>query len=249
MTKINENYKKWACSLSGCNGGNIKADTWICGIEWGGGYTDYQKDLTVDINQGKIDNPSDKYDWNVQNTYTYGRSFAKLYTAIHNVSDDYNIENYQNYIENLEGNEVFKLNLYPVSFKDTNYKLWHQHNLDEITGFKNKYLYQLWFFFNRFPKFAELRKEHKPKLIICTGVDYLVDFLMCFGATENIDNIQVGTIKGNSDKNKYERTYYHIKIDKTLLVVVPFFSGSYGLNSYYLLNEMGKAIKNLLNNN
>jgi hypothetical protein len=107
MTKINENYKKWACSLSGCNGGNIKADTWICGIERGSGYKDYQKDLTVDINQGKIDNPSDKYNWELQNKRRYGQSFAKLYTTIHNVSDDYNIKNYKNYIKNLEGNEVF----------------------------------------------------------------------------------------------------------------------------------------------
>lgn len=32
---IPNNFKEWACSLSGCDGGDINADTWLCGIEWG----------------------------------------------------------------------------------------------------------------------------------------------------------------------------------------------------------------------
>lgn len=76
---------------------------------------------------------------------------------------------------------------------------------------------------------------------------YLRDFLIFFGA-ENIDKIKMDSIEPQSKNNAYDRNYYWVEIDKTLLVVIPFFSGRYGLNSHYLLQEMGKRIKNLLNN-
>ena len=37
-----ENFKKWLCSFSGCNGGNPRANIWISGIEWG--WRDKNKD-------------------------------------------------------------------------------------------------------------------------------------------------------------------------------------------------------------
>jgi hypothetical protein len=247
---MKENFKQWAKELSGCDGGNIQADTWLCGIEWGGGYNNYQK-LKKEI-EDEV-KTSNEYDFKEHQEYTngnYGKSFAKLYTAIYNneCKTEKDLENYQNYIETLDNDKIFKLNLYPISFKDTNRERWDSNDLEEITGFKSKYLYQLWCFFNRFPNFLKLRKEHKPKLIICTGVDYLRDFLMCFAGCENIGEVQVGYLEGQSDANKYERNYYHLKIENTLIVILPFFSGSYGLNSYYLLNEMGKRIKELLGN-
>ncbi|SMN11741.1 hypothetical protein SPBRAN_2035 [uncultured Candidatus Thioglobus sp.] len=36
-------------------------------------------------------------------------------------------------------------------------------------------------------------------------------------------------------------------MDDTLLVIIPFFSGSYGLNSDYLLQKTGEFIKEKLN--
>jgi len=30
-----ENFKEWACSFSGCDGGDLKSPVWLCGIEWG----------------------------------------------------------------------------------------------------------------------------------------------------------------------------------------------------------------------
>jgi len=48
--------------------------------------------------------------------------------------------------------------------------------------------------------------------------------------------------------NKHTRKYYWARINggKTTLVVVPFFSGSRGLNSNYLLQEMGKDIARIV---
>lgn len=243
MSEISKEFKKWAKGLSGCDGGDIKnAKVWVCGIEWGGMNSD-KESLQMDIEEGvKLNNG---YKWEEHQKYTYGRSLAKLYTAIYNddCKDEKDLEEYQNYINKLENNEVFRLNLYPVAFKDTSHQYWHDNDLKEITGFASKYLYQLWCFFNRFPEFLKLRKEHEPELIICTGVDYLRDFLRSFVGDKNIEDIEVGTLKGQSTANNHERAYYYVKTGKTLVVVIPFFSGSRGLNSYYLLNKMGKKIK------
>lgn len=73
---------------------------------------------------------------------------------------------------------------------------------------------------------------------------------MFFGGNKNIDKLQFGKISPKTDTDKHERTYYWLKLDKsTLLVIIPFFSGRYGLNSDYLLQEMGGRIKGILEQN
>lgn len=249
---MESNLKQWAESLSGCDGGNVKAETWLCGIEWGQGSYDegiyYEKHLPDEIEKGAITLEHSKFersqfDWKESVTYPFGRSFAKLWTVINN--EDGNVENYRD-VASLDGSQLFKLNLYPIAFDSTDHKLWRKYDLDETTGFESKYLFNTWCFFNRFPAYAKLRAEHKPKLIICTGVDYLRDFLMCFAGNEGIDQLNVGTVEGQSEKNKYIRNYYWVKLDGTLIVVIPFFSGRYGLNSNYLLEKMGCEIKKLM---
>jgi hypothetical protein len=253
MSEISKEFKDWACSFSGCDGGNPNADIWLCGIEWGYiGKEDekenyYKKELPKEIKKGVAETDS-SFKWADSITYPYGRSFAKLYQAIQGE----NVESYKD-VSNLIGDELFKLNLYPIAFNHTGHDLWHKYGVDKITGFDNKYLFNTWCFFNRFPAFTKFKKELKkrPKLIVCTGVDYLRDFLMCFGGNANIDKIKIGKIKPNSENNKIknsngERTYYYVKSDETLLIVMPFFSRG-GLNSNHLLQEMGNRIRELLN--
>ena len=165
---MNKNLKEWACSLSGCDGGNINADIWLCGIEWGGGSRDnyYEYDLLEEINKGSVSADIEQHDWADSISYPYGRSFAKLYTAINGGK----VGDYKE-VSSLNGSELFKANLYPIAFDSTDHDLWHKNKLDEITGFENKYLFNTWCFFNRFPVFSSLRKKYKPKLIICTGID------------------------------------------------------------------------------
>ena len=69
---------------------------------------------------------------------------------------------------------------------------------------------------------------------------------MCFADNGNIEQLNTGTIKGQSDKNSYVRNYDWVKVDETLIDVIPFFSGRYGLNSNYLLGKMGEEIKSLM---
>lgn len=180
---IPNNFKDWACSLSGCDGGNINAGTWLCGIEWGGGSDDdaYYKELPNQIKNGALTPEQGFYDWKDSVTYPYGRSFAKLYSAI----DGERVEDYFELLSNKwDGSEIFKLNLYPIAFDSTDADLWQKYRMNEITGFDEKHLFQTWCFTNRFPYFSQLRKEKCPKLIICTGVSYLRDFFICFGGND-----------------------------------------------------------------
>jgi len=242
---VNPNLIDWASSLSGCDGGNINAKTWLCGIEWGGGSRDayYEKDLPEEIKAGQAQCNTEVFHWKESITYNFGWSFAKLYTAMNGGK----VEDYRQ-VADLSGKELFKLNLYPIAFDSTDHSLWHKHGLDEITGFENKYLFNTWCFFNRFPAFTKLRKKQKPELIICTGVDYLRDFLMFCGGDGAIEKLNVGKIAPASANNRNDRTYYWVVLDgETLLVIIPFFSGSYGLNSNYLLQQFGEQIAHLRN--
>ncbi len=239
---MEQNFIDWACSFSYCNGGNADADIWLCGIEYSNGSEEYYKNLPDEIKQGSV-KQIEQFDWKDSLKNKYGMNFAKLYTAI-NGKD---VKDYKD-VAQLTGDELLKLNLYPIRFNSTqHHSRWHEYGLDKITGFESRHLFNEWCSRHRFPFFAQKRKEHNPKLIICTGIDYLLDFLMFFGA-ENIDKtIQTGKIVPQSEKNRHDRTYYHVKVGETLLVVVPFLSGPSGLNSNYLLQQMGNEIKNLLN--
>jgi hypothetical protein len=246
--KIPENFKEWGCSFSGCDGGNLSADTWLCGIEWGGGsYEDgkyYKTDLSKEIEGGEFKPELAKFDWEESLTYTYGRSFAKLYAAIH----DEDVANYRKLaLDRWNGSELFKLNLYPIAFDSTDATLWHKYKLDNLTGFDEKHLFQTWCLFNRFPWFSDQREKYKPKRIICTGISYLRDFFLCFGGKASVDMIQYGDIEPISTSNtKNKRRYYWAKIDgDTTLIVIPFFSGTYGLNSNALLQKMGERIREI----
>jgi len=59
---LDRNIKEWACSLSGCDGGNIEGDIWLCGIEWGGasGSDYYEKQVMRDYYQAFNISPTRK---------------------------------------------------------------------------------------------------------------------------------------------------------------------------------------------
>lgn len=248
---VSSEFSAWACSFSGCDGGNLNADTWLCGIEWGGATTgpgNYYEKLVKEINAGEA-KPyyKEKFDWQESLTYTYGRSFAKLFSAIQNEK----VENYKQLAKEWTGDELLKLNLYPIAFDNTDEIEWKRHELDKITGFDEKHLFQTWCFFNRFPEFTKMRQRKNPKLIICTGITYLRDFFYCFAGDQNkCEDMQPEDTKPKSNSNKQNtRRFYWISLENdkenedTKLVVIPFFSGAYGLNSDYLLQQVGDRIR------
>lgn len=242
MTKLNDNFIKWACSLSGCDGGNPESDIWASGIEWGyiGDSSDYYaKELPTEIANGAYETKLKEYDWKGSFNYTYGRSLAKLYSAIKGG----NVKDYQSIAHDGCKHELFKTNLYPIAFNSTNPELWKENKLNEITGFDEKHLFKTWCFLHRFPAISELVNKHHPKLIIGTGISYLTDFFACYAGSTNIDTvINVGELSSTKP-----RKYYWAKLSSgTTLVVIPFFSSQSGLNSDSLLQEMGDKIRDLV---
>ena len=231
----------------GCDGGNPNADTWLCGIEWGGNNTEkyYKNDLPVEIAEGKY-TPDDKYVWEEQQGYNFGKSVAKLYAAYKGKD----IYKYTEFFEEFGDDSLFKLNLYPIAFRHTGGNLWRENGLHELTPFEDKELYRIWCFLNRFPKYAERVQEHKPKLIVGLGVSYLTDFFACFaGQAGRGARIQVETVTPAAKTNSAERRFYWARInEKTTLAVIPFFSGSNGLNSYHLLDQTGRRLREIIEN-
>lgn len=251
---INEKFEEWACSLSGCDGGNPDASTWLCGIEWGGGgESDEQNEkyygttLPREIAEGRVEANSE-YNWQHEQKYPYGKSVAKLYAAYRG----HKIDDYENFLKSLDNSELYKLNLYPIAFQHTGYDLWTKYGMETVTGLQSKELYRIWCFFNRFPEFAKRVHHHRPELIICTGVTYLIDFFACFAGNSDLaSQIQVDEIEPISPTNRRSnRKYYWVKLKSgTTLAVIPFFSGSNGLNSFYLLEQMGIRLRNIVANN
>ncbi len=251
MNKLNTKFIEWASSLSGCNGGNPRAEIWVCGIEHGLGKSDnpenyYSNKLPQEIAKGAF-TPSEKYDWRSHLKYGYGRSLAKLYSAV----KGRDIRNYKELANENDNHQIFQLNLYPIAFNSVKSDLWKQNKMPELTGFEEKHLFKTWCFLHRFPKISKMvsKTGYSPKLIIGTGVNYLTDFFSCFAGASGIDTpIHIGIIP-ISEKNKKKRIYYWAKLSNgTLLVVIPFFSSQSGLNSDYLLQKMGEEIRNLVPN-
>lgn len=73
----------------------------------------------------------------------------------------------------------FKMNLYPISFKDTDHAWW-ENDFSVITGFKSKTEYLRWCTKKRFPIVRNWASKFKPKLIICLEKTYANDFSSAF---------------------------------------------------------------------
>jgi hypothetical protein len=168
---------------------------------------------------------------------------AKLYAVIEKSKP---ASEYSDVAEEMCQN-MFKMNLYPIAFPYTDDSLWLKFGLDQLTGINSKYIYRTWCFLHRFPWINEQVNKYKPKLIIAMGVDYLTDYVVCFAGKDGTDEINVEEIEPQSSNNQKTRRIYWARLsDERLFVVIPHFSGPYGLNSDYLIEKVGNKIKELI---
>lgn len=244
---LSNNFKKWACSFSGCDGGVKDKSIWFSGIEWGIAIEDedeyYKVKLLEEMRIGEY-TPKEIYNHEEHLGYQFGVKMAKLYSVV----KGYEIEKYKEIAKEME-DDVFKVNLYPISFNNDSNELWEKYGLSEITGLESKLIYRTWCFLHRFPWISKQVEVSKPKVIICTGVSYLTDFVVCFAGKEGVENIHKISIKPQSEKNGRVRYMYWAKLNNdsnTILIVLPFFGGVNGLNSDYLIQEYGKKIGELM---
>lgn len=241
MENPKNRFLNWCTSFSGCDdGGDIGSpknpSTWVCGIEPGGS-VDYNDDgFTPLFFQKHYPNPATgSEECKILNT-RFGRQSAKLLGVI----EGYRVTEYKKFAENRQPYTkgklgYFKWNLYPLPFKNIHPENWNS-NLATATGFPTKESYMKWVQENRFPFIQSQKLKYKPKLIICFGKSYQNDFRSAFLQKESI--LETELIE--------EKTIYYNNESTTLVAILPFPSGRYGLNRNSDIEKFGIRIRELL---
>lgn len=136
-----------------------------------------------------------------------------------------------------EGTEsYFKANLYPIGFKNTSHTYWKSEFVD-ITGFDNKQQYLDWCVEKRFPAMRKWAAQAKPKLIICAGKTYLHHFKQAFADPDSTFN---------AERIEDRDLYWTRNSDGTLVVVIPFMGGRWGLVRNVAIQAFGQRVRALL---
>lgn len=238
MNNSVENFKTWALGYSGCDGGDIgtpnNSSIWFCGIEWGGGWN--EDDFLINLRNDVKLPPSGYDDLKVNFEYVYNRQAMKILGVIHgfgiNESADF-VDKYRPFVQKSTG--FFKLNLYPLAFKNTSHSLW-RGPIAQTTGFPEKNQYIAWIRSHRFPQMRIWAKEHKPKLILCTGKTYAADFMCAFG--------DGGVF--NSEEIEGKTLQWYRNQDGTVVAVIPFMVNRYGLTRNDAIQAFGQRIRQII---
>jgi hypothetical protein len=239
---VTDSFSKWALGFSGCDGGNPKGKIWICGIEYGGNDTEETLDFTEDVSQprylGGTGWPHSDF-WNpelfVKGAYNW--KTLKLLCGFAGES----VTQYRCFFKNNQcfyrDSDYFKLNLYPLAFRDVSPGHW-QPWLTQITGFQNKGKYEDWCKKNRFKVLKQWAADTVPRLIVCTGMSRQQEFLKAFCNPQD-------QLNEDSAANKSIK-YVVTNNGATLVAVIYFFGGRYGLNSDLQLGATGKRLSELV---
>lgn len=241
MKTIEAKFKEWCLGYSGCDGGDIGSQdnpsVWVCGIEWGGGHT--PENIMSDIDEDSTEPPCLYDDWQENVKVPYNRQAMKLLSAISEKS----VSEYANFAERVQpfiigSKGYFKMNLYPIAFKDTNHERW-SNEFSAITGFSTKSQYHDWCAKHRFPQMRQWAKTSKPKLIICLGKTYRPKFEAAF--------FDVGQALIQEDIDDRVLAWGR-NSDNSLVVVIPFMLNPYGLTRDSTIQKFGTRIAELLKN-
>lgn len=232
-------FEKWALGFSGCDGGDIgtsqNRSVWLCGIEWGGGHD--AQSLSESMKSDYSAPPFGYDNWNENLAYIFNWQAMKLLSAI----SKNEVSSYKKYAENVKPFVVgslgfFKMNLYPISFKNTSFDHW-KSEFSSMTGLFGKSEYLQWCEKNRFPVLRQWTSQYQPKLILCLGVSYKVEFLKAFFDSENEFHREIIEEKELS---------WGINNNGTLVVVIPFMVNRYGLTKNTSIQKFGSRIAELL---
>ena len=239
---MKRNLENWIHSFSGCDGGSLNSDTWLCGIEWGYEKATendrkkyYEYELPKEVAAGEVELNTD-YDFFAEGSlgYPFNLAFAKMYAAIQKDK----VANY-----NIRREPILKLNLSPIAFRQDCHSLWND-DLVTATGFFTKADFMNCI--NKGHRFSEIRKKYKPRLIVCIGNGRRESFSKGFFGDNKIQLERETLMPEKENKNQNNRYIYYAKHEGTLLVVTPFSTSPNGLNSDYLLQQAGNKIMELM---
>lgn len=238
---LRELFQVWASGYGGCDGGDVgspeKPAIWTCGIEWGGGHHPVGLIKQMDREVSAQWSFSGYQCWSENLEHRFNWQLMKLLSVI----DGGCFSEYKQFAEERQPfvwgkSGYFKMNLYPIAFKDTNHARW-QNAFSDITGFNQKSDYQDWCREHRFPQMRQWAEVRQPRLIIGLGKSYLPEFKMAFMEPDAVLNEEV--IDGKV-------LYWGRNAQQSLVVVVPFMSGRHGLNRNVSIQKFGKRIAALM---
>lgn len=240
LIQVNPEFKKWALGFSGCDGGDIgkqgKSGIWFCGIEWGGGHPANTEEL-ISIWAEDVSAPPPGYEnWKANLEYIFNWQAAKLLSAIEggHVSDYKQFaEQAQPFVSGSVG--YFKMNLYPLAFKNTSHSLWHDAFAD-ATGLASKQDYLAWVKANRFPVMKSWGSTYIPKLVICVGITYREDFKAAF-VDEGVELCR--------EVIDDREMYWAKNKNGSMVVIIPFMVNRNGLTRNVSIQKFGERIRSL----
>lgn len=220
--------------LETCEGSDIGSPesrtTWVFGIEPGWSVRD-QARLNADIEASR--EQSDIHSVETQLESPYNRNAFKLLCAM----DGGAPENYLEFAKRVRPFErgsrgYFKGNLFPIP---VNKLITWDEEARRDTGFESKAEYQSWVRKVRLPLLSSKVEQHRPRVLIGTGIGSLEDFRNVARATE----VQEHTFTVNGHKKRM-----FVATDGLVpLVVLPHISGSHwGLNSNESIAKAAKVI-------
>ena len=248
MGLIDARFAKWATGFSGCDGGDIGSpksrSIWFCGIEWGGGYPDDVKKLQDDVFTENVEKPAVGYidnnmmpAWKANLDYIFNWQAMKLLAAIHGQQTS----TYKSFAEEVKPfvkDEIgyYKLNLYPLAFKNTSYILW-KDGVAKATGFETKQEYIDWIKMCRFPIMKSWTDSYAPKLIVCAGITYSSDFKMAF-----VDD----GLEWTRETHDERELLWVVNKNRTTVVVIPFMVNPNGLVKNISIQKFGDRIHEII---
>jgi hypothetical protein len=232
---VNADFAEWATSYSGCDGGALAGKVWLCGIEYGANNPQPNDPAYSAVNVPCFVG-CPHYDRKDFLRYQYNWKAIKLLAAYYGTD----VTDYKSFFQSQncfgKNSDSFKLNLYPLGFKNTSAQHWPPWLFDRI-GFQNKKEYLDWCSVYRFSAIRTWASKHTPEVVICTGKQYLTEFQKAFGGS----GAEVRTTEAAGKLINYFVT----NNGKTLVVVVNFLGGRYGLSSDRQITETGRKVAEL----
>lgn len=231
----NGKFADWAVQPSAGGFGDPAGSIWFCGIEPGsarsvnkGAEGDFER-LKRAVAGGA--EPLRPYDWDVNLRHRFGLWQAKLLTAIADKPQD----SHRTACRNVR---LLKLNLYPVALADSRDHRWSEREFASVTGLPTKALYRAWCEGVRFPMLARLVAEHRPRLIVGSGLSFVERFVAAFGGA-------TGVSRWRGVQFEAGLRFYAIDLagGATHLAVIPFYGKPGALNSDDMVLRMGHRLR------
>lgn len=253
MKEPNQNFKEQALSFIGCDGGNLEAPLWFCGLEWGLKGTGQQIDTNESENPEDYQTPTAWRKWQKEDKnkeyfgnvpaldqkiawfyYMYYQKTDSKGYGIDNRKDDYFKLLEQEKIGHLDG-PIFKLNMYPVCFSSRQVVAQNIDKLNRFTGLNGFDEYRELVVELRGEYFRKLVDQYNPKLIICLGLLEKDRFIRFFTNQK----------KSREFCEEDLKVYYTKMANGATVCVVPFFGGRHGINSFAKMKALTECIKQI----